>query len=121
MGTPEFTWCDLNVIVKFLGVESNLYAVQYPDRAGWTLTNQLLAIIADVLRWLQWIKTKDGTRGRNQPEPILRPGVQPLRKAVHPGAKGLPRSKMRQVLGLKPRGEARTKRLQNLFTKGTLK
>lgn len=89
----------------------------YPEAAGWTLTNQLLALIADVLRWLQWAKTKDGSKGRNQPEPISRPGVKSLRTPVHPGAKGLPRSKMRKALGLRPR-EDRTKRLQSLFSKG---
>lgn len=90
----------------------------YPEKAGWSLTNQLLALIADVLRWLQWVKTKDGSKGRNMPDPIPRPGVQASRKAVHPGAKGLPRSKMRKVLGLKPRQD-RTSRLKSLFTKGT--
>lgn len=35
------------------------------------LNTMLLASIADSLRWLQWTKTKDGQRGRNQPVRIL--------------------------------------------------
>jgi hypothetical protein len=115
--SPDFTWRDLHLFVKFADMDSKLMRSMYPDKAGWTLTNQLLAIIADVLRWLQWAKTKDGMKGYNQPEPIPRPGVVPLRRPVHPGAKGLPRSKLRKVLGLKPR-EDRATRLKQLFTKG---
>lgn len=93
-----------------------LFRAMYPEKAGWTLTNQLIALAVDVLRWLQWAKTEDGSRGFNQPEPIPRPGVTPLRKAVHPGAKGLPRSRVRKILGLKPKDRAH--RIKQLFSKG---
>ena len=116
---PWFDWHDLEIIIRYCGVESNLYRAMYPDRAGWTLSNQLLAIIADCLRWLQWAKTKDGGKGIGMPDPIPRPGVVGSRRAVHPGAKGLPRSKMRKVLGLKPREADKTSRLRQLFTKGS--
>lgn len=32
---------------------------------------QLVAMIADAVRWLCWSKTKDGSRNRNRPESIL--------------------------------------------------
>lgn len=115
--TPEFDWHDLAVIIRHSRVDSHLYYSLYPDKAGWTLGNQLLAIIADTLRWLQWAKTKDGSKGIGMPDPIPRPGVKGARSAVHPGAKGLPRSKMRKILGLKPR-EDKASRLRQLFTKG---
>ncbi len=70
----------------------------HPEEAGWTLTNHLLAMIVDVLRWLQWAKTKDGIRNRNRPEPIARPGVKPTKKRAHPKVKGVPLSKMRELL-----------------------
>ncbi|OYN80419.1 DUF5361 domain-containing protein [Mycolicibacterium sphagni] len=88
----------------------------YPDKAGWTLTNHLLATIADVLRWLQWAKTKDGRRNRNMPDPIERPGVE-RRKRVQPKVKAAPRSKIRALLGLKPRDSSnRAQKLHDLFS-----
>lgn len=84
----------------------------HPEDAEWTLTNRLLAIIADVLRWLQWAKTSDGRKNRNQPEPIPRPGVA-RRKRVQPKVKAQPRSKIRALLGRKT--EDRAQKLANLF------
>lgn len=89
----------------------------YPEKAYWTLTNQLLAMIADALRWLQWARTEDGSKNRNAPEPISRPGVTPSRRLVHPRAKGLPRSQVRKLLGRNT--EDRNKRIRQLFSKGT--
>lgn len=75
----------------------------------------LLAAIADALAWLQWAKTKDGRKNRNRPDPIERPGVEPKRKAVHPGAKGVVRSKIRQILGHRSAAD-KAKRLADLFS-----
>lgn len=86
----------------------------HPDEAGWTLTNMLLAAIADVLRWLQWAKTKDGHRNVNQPDPISRPGIKGQKKSVHPKVKGAPRSKIRKLLGRETSN--RTQRLRDLFS-----
>src|SRR6185312_15833247 len=63
--TKKFNWRDLLVIYRHLGFSSHTYESMHPDQAGWTLTNQLLAASADVLRWLQWVKTEDGAAGRN--------------------------------------------------------
>lgn len=114
-----FDWGDLIVIVKHAGVESNLYRSMHPDEAGWTLTNMLLATIADVLRWLQWSKTKDGRKNRNMPEPIERPGVVPRKRRVHPKVKGAPVSKMRELLnqGREPVAD-KGSRLRRLFQTG---
>lgn len=100
-------------------VDSHLYRSMHPDEAGWTLTNHLLAMIADALRWLQWAKTKDGAKGRNRPEPITRPGVKGRKKRSHPKVKGLPLSRMRALLN---RGRDvqpdRAARLKELFQTG---
>lgn len=88
----------------------------YPNEAGWTLTNMLLATIADVLRWLQWAKTKDGQKGRGAPEPIARPGVRGRKRPVHPVGKGVPRSKLRKLLR-RPEPADRAKRLATLFSR----
>lgn len=108
-----FDWRDLAVIVRHLGVESHLFKSMHPDDAGWTLTNLLLARIADVLAWLQWAKTKDGRKNRNQPEPIPRPGVK-RKKQVHPKVKGAPRSMVRKLLGRETPDKG--KRLAELFS-----
>lgn len=85
----------------------------HPDNAGWTRTNLLLAAIVDLLRWLQWSKTKDGRKNRNRPEPLPRPGVA-RSKSVHPKAKGAPRSKIRALLGRDT--PDRAQRLADLFS-----
>lgn len=79
-------------------MDSHIYRALHPDEAGWTLTNHLLAIIADTLRWLQWAKTKDGRKNRNRPDPIVRPGVRAAKKRTHPKVKGEPLSRMRQLV-----------------------
>ncbi|MDH6279364.1 DUF5361 domain-containing protein [Prescottella agglutinans] len=45
-----------------------------PAASGFHLPEMLLADVADTLRELRWMKTKDGQRGVNRPEPIKRPG-----------------------------------------------
>jgi len=47
-----------------------------PDPDKWTRVEQLLAFAVDVLRVLAWQQTKDGSKGRNKPRPIPRPGVE---------------------------------------------
>lgn len=89
-----------------------------PDDAGWTLETMLLATAVDTLRWLQWAQTEDGHKGRNQPDPIPRPGVKSSRKAVQP-AKAIPRSKLRRILqsgAPVDDGRSRGEKLRALFT-----
>lgn len=87
----------------------------HPDQAGWTLTNQLLAAAVDVLRWLQWAKTEDGSKGRNMPDPIERPGVKSKTRPAHPKGRGLPRSKLRRILKRDEKADRLT-RLKELFS-----
>ncbi|MDR1815642.1 MAG: DUF5361 domain-containing protein [Clostridiales Family XIII bacterium] len=42
-----------------------LAGMQFP------LETELMALQADMLRWLCWSKTKDGEKGRKRPKPIL--------------------------------------------------
>lgn len=100
-------------------MDSHLYRSMHPDEAGWTLTNHLLAMIADALRWLQWAKTKDGQKNRNRPDPITRPGVRAAKRRTHPKVKGAPLSKMRALLtnGREALPD-RASRLKELFQTG---
>lgn len=79
----DFNWDDLSAIVYRLqgDQESALYRAMNPDWM-WGLPEMLLASTADTLRWLQWAKTSDGQKGRNQPRPIPRPGVKDDREHI---------------------------------------
>lgn len=81
VGTDDFSWHDLYVIVKRQPADSVLSReLQGEDTdadSRWTLEAHLLAAAVDVLRWLQWTKTEDGEKRRNMPDPIPRPGVEP--------------------------------------------
>lgn len=50
-------------------------AVAPPDEF-WTPERELMAQFIDGLNVLAWQKTKDGSKGRNPPKPIRRPGVK---------------------------------------------
>lgn len=76
VGSDEFTWRDLLVFVQNSNIEGELFRLEHPEAAGWTKTNMLLADIADSLNWLVWAKTKDGSKNRNMPKKIPRPGVE---------------------------------------------
>ena len=100
------------IIYKHLKVDSHLYGIMFPEYHGWTLTNQLLAIIADCLRWLQWAKTEDGAKNRSMPEPLERPGFLKSKRKNHPSGKGLPRSKLHQIIKRRPLN--RTERMEQV-------
>ncbi|QFG05145.1 tail assembly chaperone [Gordonia phage Dre3] len=82
VGSDDFTWRDLKLFISGSQLDSELFKSLHPEEAGWSRTNMLLANIADSLAWLVWAKTKDGSRNRNQPQPIKRPGVRPLDRRV---------------------------------------
>lgn len=44
----------------------------FPESAGWTLTNQLLAAAVDIAHWFKWVRC--GAEG-DPPDRITRPGV----------------------------------------------
>lgn len=92
--TGELSWRRLGVLVKFLPPESATKtalrnetpldsirkAAADSDYGPWSQTDMLLAAVIDLLAWLKWAKTKDGSEGKNAPEPYPRPGV--ARKAA---------------------------------------
>lgn len=98
--SPEFDWRDLLIYVKHADDTTKLWQSQNPKYAGWTVTDRLLAIIANALRWLVWAKTKDGSKNRNRPHPIG-PDMADDKK-VRPGlkVKPSPLSAVKKALGL---------------------
>lgn len=82
VGTDDFTWRDLYVFVKTSGWDDALTREMYPEHADWTPENMLLAEVVDSLHWLVWAKTENGSKNRNQPKPIPRPGVEEPEKRV---------------------------------------
>ena len=81
-GSPEFTLDDLAHFIKHSDPDSATYLAAHPPAEDdqWGLSELLLAEAVDTLRIIAWQKTKDGAKGRNQPEPIPRPGVEPTKK-----------------------------------------
>lgn len=99
--------------VKHVGVDSNLMRAMFPDRAGWTTTGMLLAELVDTAHWLQWAKTRDGQRNRNQPKRVPRPGVTTgARPGLKPKAAPLSVIKARIDIG---ESDDRVQRLKQLF------
>jgi len=113
--SERHNWRDLLVFVKFLGVESNLYADRYPDSAGWTRIALLLADIADSTGWLQWAKTKSAAEGGEPPDRIPRPGVKPPARRKGSRVKAMPLSKLKQLAGLDGERSERTQKLRKIF------
>lgn len=86
----SLSWRDLKVILERQEPrESALWRENQPD-VEWGLQEHLLAMNADMLRMLFWAKTKDGSKNRNRPKPIERPGARPERL----GRKPLPLDEM---------------------------
>ena len=87
VGTPGFSWHDLRVIVRRQPDDSvlsrELQGEGEDEDTRWTLEAHLLATAVDVLRWLQWSKTRDAEKNKNQPEPIPRPGVEAPKNVKH--------------------------------------
>lgn len=83
LGTRDLSWRDLLVIVKHSHPKTSaLYRAQNPKDWMWDLDSMLLASAVDELRWLHWAKTKDAGKATNpQPEPTIRPGVEPKKPA----------------------------------------
>ena len=70
------TWRDLLVIVQNLDGKSAYYRACNEDEWQWDHPTMLAAASVDALNRLVWMKTEDGTKGRNPPKPVPRPGVK---------------------------------------------
>lgn len=80
LGTEGFTWSDLRAIVKHLPADSAYWRKREPEKSRWGVSEYLLAMIADSLRWLVWAKTPDAKHNRRRPAPIPRPGDDQKKK-----------------------------------------
>lgn len=95
LGTPDFSWGDLLVIIRQGGPDTALYRAMNDDWQ-WTLDNLLLAEAADQLAVANW--QRGGGKQRDYPKPIPRPGVEPDSKTY--GGKGaIPIDEMAEWLG----------------------
>ena len=68
----DFNIRDLLVIVRNARPDSALGRELHPDTQPHFLAQHQLYLARSMdmtLRWLQWSKTKDGSKGRNMPEP----------------------------------------------------
>lgn len=77
LGTPRLTWRHFKVYVLGLAQDpKSLFARAYNPDVIWTLEALLQAEVIDTLHDLRWMKTKDGSKNRNRPKPLKRPGVE---------------------------------------------
>jgi len=84
----------------------------FPDNAGWTNTDMLLAELVDTVHWLQWVKTKDGQRNQGMPPRVPRPGVTVARAGLKP--KAAPLSVIKEKFD-RPDDPDRAAALQSMF------
>lgn len=78
LGTDSLTVHDVVVVCTWGALPGSVLDIarRGPD-ALWGLNEQLGAAIADAVRGLVWMQSKDGQKGTNRPQPIPRPGVTP--------------------------------------------
>lgn len=70
------------------------------ERSEWDLQAQILAEVANAVRWLQWAETKDGAKNRNRPELILPPWVEdPTKETAVFGSDPVPLDELDEFLG----------------------
>lgn len=93
------SWRDLLVVVRQAPPGSAIARAIEPEQSEWGISEQLLALVADYLAWIQWSKTTDGEKGRNRPKPIPRPGVEPDTKTQRIGADPVPIAELEAFLG----------------------
>lgn len=98
-----YSWRHLADLAACLPHESATIRELSPANL-WGPQEYLLASIADSLRWLVWAKTRDGSRGRNMPKPIPRPGDVNRSQGRFKDAVALPLDEVKRLLRL-PRGE----------------
>lgn len=73
--SDHLTWADMLAIVENAPRTSAIARSVDREKAEWSTTDYLLAMIADAQAWLVWAKTEDGAKNRNRPKPLPRPGV----------------------------------------------
>jgi hypothetical protein len=73
----DLNWREIAAMVKHSDRGSALYKVVHGEKAAWSITDHLLAMLVDLMQILVWFKTKDGSKGRNRPKPLPRPGEGP--------------------------------------------
>lgn len=103
MGQPRLSWRDVWVVCTSAAPGSRL-ARELDPRAAWTVAEYLLATIADADRWLVWAKSKDGSKNRNRPKPITRPGGETKKRD---DLRAMPVDQMRALLA-RPRVAEKT-------------
>lgn len=79
MGEAYSTLHAAELLVELPG-ESRVKRI-YSDDGPWTFDRTLMALAVNALNVLVWQRTKDGSKGRNRPEPIG-PFARPRRRAL---------------------------------------
>lgn len=97
--SPDLTYGDMLVIIQQAPRESAIARAVDPERAEWSLSDYLLAMIADANTWLVWSKSQDGQKNRNRPKPIPRPGMEEDKDTRVFGSDPIPIDELDDFLG----------------------
>lgn len=87
------------MFTRHLPYESALARSLFGDDYEWRLKEQILADMADSLHVLVWQQTEDGHKGKNQPKPWPRPGIEPDEDQKTFGRDAIPMDEMDDWLG----------------------
>lgn len=96
VGSEEFSWRDLKAFITGADQNSAIARALHPEEWMWNNEAMLLASAVDTLRVIAWQKTRDGSKGRNAPAPIPRPGVVPTTRKTT--GKAVPMNELRSKL-----------------------
>lgn len=97
VGSPEFSWGDLWIVLRQSGRDTALYRAMNPDDHEWTVPALLLAEIADGVNVGNW--QRGSGKKRDYPKPIPRPGVVPDAQVYGGKSSALPIDEMAEWLG----------------------
>jgi len=81
----RLSWRAVLAIIRHARRESAVFRLLAPPKLQWDQQTYFLADAVDILRWIQWAKSKDGEAGRNYPKPIPRPGQDQTIRGTVPG------------------------------------
>jgi hypothetical protein len=71
----RLSWRRLLILVERLPQDSATTRAIQGEDAAWSLADHLMAAAVDALNIANWQRSEDGSKGRNRPRPIPRPGV----------------------------------------------
>lgn len=106
LGTEAFTWYDLLVMVRYLQGDSDSRLSAELHGPTWSVRDQLLAQITDLLALANWQRA--GRKHSPRPKPVPRPWIKPKVQTV--GSDPIPISQFASWWDSKAKPKPKTRR-----------